>query len=262
MNIYIPITPTHLYIKQHAITKLKYFGKTTRLDPLIYLGSGTHWKRHVNKHGKEFVKTLWLSDLYYDTSISEHALHFSSENNIVESDDWANLKSENGLDGGAHLPPQPIVERTCHCGNNFQTKQSSKKATCGYSCSSKLRNRIPIAISKTIFIFKHTVTNEIVEMNTFDFNKHSKLSQQDTNHLTKGIHKIIKLWTIFDVNENCFRNEIPNKKSPTPPTKVCPYCNKIISTANYNRWHGDNCKIINPQQHLSSTNKLRFNDPN
>ena len=58
MNIYIPITPTHLYIKQHAITKLKYFGKTTRLDPLIYLGSGTHWKRHVNKHGMEITVKL------------------------------------------------------------------------------------------------------------------------------------------------------------------------------------------------------------
>ena len=98
-SIYTPITPTYLYIKQHSITKKKYFGKTIRKDPLKYLGSGNYWKEHINKYGKEFVETIWLSDLYYDTSISEHALHFSCENNIVKSNDWANLMPETGLEG-------------------------------------------------------------------------------------------------------------------------------------------------------------------
>ena len=97
--IYSPITPTYLYIKQHSVTGLKYFGKTTQ-NPYKYPGSGTYWTHHIKKYGKEFIKTIWVSDLYYDTSISEIALHFSIENNIVESDDWANLKLENGLDGG------------------------------------------------------------------------------------------------------------------------------------------------------------------
>ena len=35
--------PTWLYIKQHNITKLKYFGKTVRKDPIKYKGSGTYW---------------------------------------------------------------------------------------------------------------------------------------------------------------------------------------------------------------------------
>ena len=42
--------PTWLYIKEHNVTGLKYFGKTTR-DPLKYKGSGTHWTRHISKHG-------------------------------------------------------------------------------------------------------------------------------------------------------------------------------------------------------------------
>ena len=100
ITIYTPIKPTRLYIKQHSITKKKYFGKTTLNDPIKYLGSGPYWKKHINKYGKQFVQTLWISDLYYDTSIVEHALHFSHENNIVESNEWANLKPENGLDGG------------------------------------------------------------------------------------------------------------------------------------------------------------------
>lgn len=93
------IKPTYLYIKKHSITGLKYFGKTTR-DPYKYNGSGTHWTRHIKLHGKEHIITLWVSELYYDTSIVEHALHFSYENNIVESNNWANMRIEDGLEGG------------------------------------------------------------------------------------------------------------------------------------------------------------------
>lgn len=99
--IYKQIPPTYLCIKQHSITGLKYFCKTTRPDPYTYKGSGVYWTTHINKHGKQYVETLWLSELYYDTSIVEHALQFSYENDIVKSNDWANQKIENGLDGGS-----------------------------------------------------------------------------------------------------------------------------------------------------------------
>jgi hypothetical protein len=102
-SIYTPIKPTYLYIKQHSITGLKYFGKTTYDNPYKYTGSGLYWKKHIKKHGKQFITTLWVSDLYYDTSIVEHALHFSYENNIAKSDNWANLIPENGIDGGSIL---------------------------------------------------------------------------------------------------------------------------------------------------------------
>jgi hypothetical protein len=90
--------PTYLYIKQHTKTGLKYFGKTTK-DPIQYLGSGKHWKRHIKKHG-EFVETLWYQLFTSKEQIINYALKFSKENNIVESKEWANLKDENGLDGG------------------------------------------------------------------------------------------------------------------------------------------------------------------
>ena len=98
----MPIYPTVLYIKQHSVTGLKYFGKTTR-DPYKYQGSGVHWKRHIKKHGKEHVITIWVSEPYTDAVlISEFALSFSKDNNIIESKEWANLVYENGLDGGIH----------------------------------------------------------------------------------------------------------------------------------------------------------------
>jgi hypothetical protein len=92
--------PTYLYIKQHSITGLKYFGKTTKDNPLEYLGSGKHWKRHIKKHGIEHVITLWHQLFTNEQELMEYAIKFSNDNNIVESKDWANLKEENGLDGG------------------------------------------------------------------------------------------------------------------------------------------------------------------
>lgn len=113
-NTYTPITPTYLYIKQHSVTGLKYFGKTISKDPIKYTGSGTYWKRHIKSHGRKHIVTLWVSDLYYDSSIAEHALQFSYENNIAESNQWANLVPENGIDGKVHRP----------CSEETKAKQS------------------------------------------------------------------------------------------------------------------------------------------
>ena len=91
--------PTFLYIKQHKITGLKYFGKTTGKDPVKYLGSGTYWNRHLEKHGK-LINTLWYKLFTNKDELKEYALKFSIDNNIVESSEWANLKVEDGLRGG------------------------------------------------------------------------------------------------------------------------------------------------------------------
>ena len=113
MSIYspIPITeqikqsfkPCRLYIKELA--GMKYFGKTSR-DPYTYLGSGTIWKDRIKKYGKENIKTLWVSEWFYDPQqIHDYALNFSEENRIVESDEWANLRPENGIAGGRYINP-------------------------------------------------------------------------------------------------------------------------------------------------------------
>ena len=91
--------PTYLYVKQHTITGMKYFGKTTKKDPIKYKGSGLYWKRHLNIHGNN-IKTLWTKLFDDESELVEYATKFSLENHIVESDEWANVKIENGLDGG------------------------------------------------------------------------------------------------------------------------------------------------------------------
>lgn len=92
-------SPTYLYIKQHSVTGLLYFGKTTKSDPNKYLGSGKHWTRHIKKHGREYVVTLW-AELFTDRNeLMKFAAEFSTAMNITESKSWANLVDENGIDG-------------------------------------------------------------------------------------------------------------------------------------------------------------------
>lgn len=90
--------PTYLYIKQHNVTKLKYFGKTTNRDPVSYKGSGLYWKEHLKIHGND-VTTLWHQLFEDQQSLIDYSINFSRENQITESINWANLKDENGLDG-------------------------------------------------------------------------------------------------------------------------------------------------------------------
>jgi hypothetical protein len=92
----------YLYVKQHSITKLKYFGKTIKKDPYTYKGSGTHWQHHIKKHGK-YIKTLDIFGFDNQEDATEFALNFSRINNIVESKDWANKKEENAKCGGGKL---------------------------------------------------------------------------------------------------------------------------------------------------------------
>jgi len=93
------MSTTYLYVKQHLVTGLKYFGKTNK-NPFRYFGSGTYWTRHIKKYGKEHIRTLEIWGFDNPSLCNEFASKFSEENNIVESAEWANLCPENGTDGG------------------------------------------------------------------------------------------------------------------------------------------------------------------
>ncbi len=121
MSIY---KPTWLYIKQHNITGLKYFGKTIR-DPFTYIGSGVYWTRHVKKHGNN-VTTTWAKKFETKESLVEFAKEFSKTNNIIESNEWANLKEEDGLMGGSQ--PESIRKKMSesHKGKKYSDEQRKR----------------------------------------------------------------------------------------------------------------------------------------
>tara|TARA_B100000508_G_C11451204_1_gene274173 strand:- start:946 stop:1491 length:546 start_codon:yes stop_codon:yes gene_type:complete len=80
---------------------MRYLGKSSKVNLNDYKGSGIRWNNHCKKNGYESVITEWISE-WFNTSeeINNKALFLSEKYDIVNSNDWANLKEENGLDGG------------------------------------------------------------------------------------------------------------------------------------------------------------------
>lgn len=88
----------YLYLKTHNKTGLKYLGKTEQ-DPFKYNGSGKYWKKHLKKHGYD-IDTQILLQTEDAEEIKKAGISYSKLWNIVESDEWANFRPEEG-DGGA-----------------------------------------------------------------------------------------------------------------------------------------------------------------
>ena len=116
----------YLYIKQCLHCNLKYFGKTTR-DPLKYRGSGLYWLAHMKKY-KCKSKTLEIFSFNSQKSATSFALKFSKKNNIVDSPLWANLKYENGRDGGSEYLCESSLKRIskAHLGKSLSEKTKKR----------------------------------------------------------------------------------------------------------------------------------------
>jgi hypothetical protein len=88
-----------LLIKTHNKTGLKYLCKTVKENHSGYKGSGKYWVQHMKKHGRDISSQL-LFESDDIGEFSKYALNKSIELDVVNSNDWANLKHEDGLDGG------------------------------------------------------------------------------------------------------------------------------------------------------------------
>jgi hypothetical protein len=87
----------YLYKKTHRKTGLMYLGYTKK-DPKKYQGSGVRWTKHLIKHGSD-VETEILCECSTKDEVKEKGRYYSNIWNVVESDDWANMKVEEA-DGG------------------------------------------------------------------------------------------------------------------------------------------------------------------
>ena len=203
ISIYTPITPTYLYIKQHSVTKKKYYGKTTK-DPYEYNGSGKHWSRHINKHGKEHIVTLWVSELYYDTSIVEVALKFSADNDIVKSKEWANLEPENGLNGATPGVKRPEESKAkMRKPKSEETKANMRKS-------------------------EETKAKQSANMTGKKRGQYKKRKTQKPRS-DKGKPR------------SKLRSDKGKLRKPQPQI-TCPHCGKTGGGSMMKRWHFDRCK--------------------
>lgn len=97
---YLPMN--YLLLKTHKTTGLKYLCKTSRDDWERYSGSGKYWLLHLEKHGYVFNTELLFKSDDID-EFSKICLNYSSELKVVESNEYANLKPEDGLRGGDYV---------------------------------------------------------------------------------------------------------------------------------------------------------------
>ena len=227
--------PTYLYIKQHSITGKLYFGKTIREDVEKYLGSGNHWRRHYNYHGKEYVETIWFCVFYDKEECNKFALSFSEQENIVESKQWLNQIVETGLDryqegvlGYKHSEEtkakMSIIQKSIPRQKaSEETKSKMSVSRTGHSTSQETKAKMSIA---------QTGKARPVP----PWNKGIKVGSP-----TKSTDKRLK--------DNI---EIGKRKSTKGTTlskherKECPHCKGVFGIGILKRYHLDNnCKAIN-----------------
>lgn len=87
-----------LLIKTHNKTGLKYLCKTERENWEEYPGSGTHWRKHLRKNGRN-ISTQLLFETEDKLEFRKIAKEYSSKFDVVNNPEWANLVPEEG-DGG------------------------------------------------------------------------------------------------------------------------------------------------------------------
>lgn len=206
----------YLYVKTHNTTGLKYLGKTVSKDPHSYPGSGTVWRRHLDKHGYDYTTEILL-ETDNAKELKEQGIYYSNLWNVVESTEWANLMIEQG-DGGDTSQSegwQTYYNSRDYNGNNnpFYGKTHNEETRAllakkaseqwkGVAKSEEQKRKIAEALTGQIF------TEE---------------RKQKISLACKG--------------------RIPYNKGKPAERFVCEHCGKEVGGAsNFKRWHGDNCK--------------------
>ena len=87
----------NIYIYRNKTSGKRYIGYTTR-DVNEYLGSGTYWKNHCNKHGgltEENIEREWVQWFDCEYKAKEFLSDFEEQHpEYYEGDDWCNLVPE------------------------------------------------------------------------------------------------------------------------------------------------------------------------
>ncbi len=97
---------TYIYVKRAPKTEkyphgLFYLGKTVAKNPFLYKGGGTRWNNYIKKYNfkLEDIDTWILHQTSSKEDLRNMGIYYSNLFNVVENNDWANLKPEIG-DGG------------------------------------------------------------------------------------------------------------------------------------------------------------------
>jgi hypothetical protein len=219
--------PTYLYVKQHNITGLKYFGKTTLTyeKMLEYKGSGNRWLAHLDKHGAD-ITTVWFKLFVNENECTNFALNFSTEQNIVESTDWANLIPENGLAGF----PAGLTFTDSHKKNLSETKLGKTWEEIYGTEGAKLKREQNSAPKGPMSDERKKNISEAKKGMNPPHNWSNK-SRDKVSKKLSGIKRSVET--------------IQKMQKSAKIKKTCPHCGITGSGPSMQRWHFKNCKHDN-----------------
>jgi hypothetical protein len=259
------MTIYYLYVKTHNITGLKYLGKTSSKDPHKYQGSGIYWKSHIKKHGYD-VTTEIIKECQNNYEVRIWGEHYSTLWDVVNNDDWANLKPENG-DGGFILSPASIAKRTKTriangnantntpesiakgiatkkengtYGRNYSTSESAKRAA-----ETRKRNGKHLQSQDSI----NKQINTKIKNGTLNTSTSLSIAKANETKLKNGTNKrtkesIEKQVATILANGGRIQTEETRRKLRKPKERlVCPHCNLSGGNSQIKRWHFDKCKL-------------------
>ncbi|WXB47905.1 head-tail adaptor [Vibrio phage VB_VaC_TDDLMA] len=277
--------PVALYIATHNKTGLKYFGKSKRYLTEVslqenYHGSGTYWKRHLNKYGDDVTMELYgvfsLNENNIDY-VEPIALDFSTQNDIVTSEEWANQIPENGLDGG--VPKFSILCKDVITGINKMVNSDDFEKNdrlVGFHRGRKLSETHRANISKSISgqnngnygrVFSE-IHRERIGLSKLGnkYNLGKKRSEDSKMKMSESAKLRIttddgraKRSQRFSGQGNpmygkkhsedskskisqSLKNRTPHNKGKKDQVVLCPHCGKKGGSSIMKRWHFDKCK--------------------
>lgn len=229
--------PTYLYIKQHSVTKKCYFGKTCSKDPIKYPGSGTHWKRHIKIHGKEFIETLWFKLFVDKAECTRVALLFSEQQDIVKSEIWLNLKKEDGLEGGSTKGYKLSTEARMRLIGRGKGIPHTEEAKAKMSISQKGKTR------SAEFCTKVSISNKgrIISQETRDKISSAQKGKTFSESHLENIRIAGEKRRGTKVSAEQIEKTAAKLRGKKQRTTTCPHCNITGSISLLGRYHFNKC---------------------
>jgi|TARA_R110000744_G_scaffold2415_3_gene9820 hypothetical protein len=208
----------NLYLKTHNKTNLKYLGYTKREDYDVYKGSGIYWKRHIKKYGYD-VETELLGSFDDLAKLKQHGTHFSILWNVVDSNDFANLKTEEGISGNYG----DETRRKMSENHNYDTKRWD-------NCARKIQSILTTKRNKKLWADpEHKIKRSLSISKSLKGKPSLYIGIPRSKEVCEKISK-----TLMGRQGAKYNMKLV----------ICPHCKLEGKGGNMKRYHFDNCKTL------------------
>jgi hypothetical protein len=127
-----------LYVKTHNKTGKKYLGQTKKEDAHSYPGSGIYWTRHLQQHGNDWSTEI-IKECKSMDELRQWGLYYSELWDVVNNEEWANLKPESG-DGSSGMKHTDETKKRMSLSRNGHSTTEETKKKIGLANSKKTRS--------------------------------------------------------------------------------------------------------------------------